>query len=84
MRGVTELNLRDNEFGDEGVGALCAALTSLDINPVTLETLVLDGNFKFKNQKERSLLVKQLSALILASQCTYHRFLFLAHSPRVQ
>jgi hypothetical protein len=71
MRGVTELNLHDNEFGDEGVGALCAALTSLDLSPVTLEALVLDGNFKFKNQKERSLLVKRLSGLILASQCTY-------------
>lgn len=78
MRGVTELNLRDNEFGDEGVGALCAALTSADAAPGTLETLVLDGNFKIKSLKERSLLVKRLSALILASHRKWS-VLYLAH-----
>jgi hypothetical protein len=63
-----ELILKDNEFGDEGVGNICAALATAEQSSV--ESLVLDGNFKWKNQKERLAAVKKIASLLTSPHCT--------------
>jgi len=65
--GIVELILKDNDFGDEGVGNICAALTTAE--NAAVESLVLDGNFKWKNQRERITTVKKIAALLSAPNC---------------
>jgi hypothetical protein len=81
-----ELILKDNEFGDEGVGNICAALATAE--EAAIESLILDGNFKWKNQRERFTTVKKIATLLSSPNCmisiffiffvfcSYFKFLF--------
>jgi hypothetical protein len=65
--GIVELILKDNEFGDEGVGNICATLATAE--EAAFESLILDGNFKWKNQRERFTTVKKIATLLSSPNC---------------
>lgn len=78
--GIVELILKDNEFGDEGVGNICAALATAE--EAAIESLILDGNFKWKNQRERFTTVKKIATLLSSPNCMisiFFIFLFFVH-----
>jgi len=67
LRGIECLSLKENDFTDEGISILSKSLKG---STSSIIKLLLDGNFKSKSAKERSLMIKNLSGLINSNLCS--------------
>lgn len=82
MRGITELSLKDNEFGDEGLSSIFKGLAGgFKVTPAIRDSsstraggdivsLNVDGNFKLKSNTARDLMIGELVGMIGSSRCS--------------
>jgi len=66
-KGIVELSLADNDFGDEGLNAIFQTLSSSGTS--SIRRLVLDANFKMKTTKSRASMMRSLIKLTSSKNC---------------